>query len=187
MNRLKSLAVLLLASGCGGPVSPELYNFVVDYFTAPASCYRSGMQPTTSTMLNPVAAGQFEVWDGPDGKAFLQFEGQGLAIDMGDAPNVTVPAVLEGAPGTGGWNFAAERTDKSMQGGNNAVTVTTRTRLGLVFPRGSTFKGTLSASSSRTCEGTACPADFATTNPSCSIASVAIRGSQVLVQYERAP
>ena len=186
MNKLISAAAIFAAlTGCGGGATPDLYNFVVDSAVAGPSCYRSMMGSNTTT-TGVLGSGQFSVWDGPEGKAFLQLEGAASTIDMGDAPSVPVGGIIEGTYGTGGWNFVNERITTTSQGGATP-TFTERTKLSLVFYRGGTFKGALSASSSRTCAGTGCPPDFGSQNPSCSIDNVTLRGTRIAVDYERSP
>ena len=146
MKRLIAVAALV-CSACGGGATPDYYAFVIDGFGAPASCYRSGMAPTT-TVTGVLESGRFSVWDGPEGKAFLQFDGNAGSIDMGDAANVAIPGVVEGAYGTGGWNFVSEKVTRATQGGATP-TITERAKVTMSFYRGATFKGTLSASSSR--------------------------------------
>lgn len=174
------LVPLLALSGCGVGVSPELYQLVVDYFSAPTSCYTN---PPTQvvTQAGPMSV-QVQVWDGPDNKAWLEMEGAARQVDMGSAPDVTLGGVLEGTAGSSGWTFAVDRAATITAPVTGTVTTDTH-RIALVMPRTATFKGTLSVSSSRTCTGTGCPAS----NPSCSIDGVVVRGTRLQVDYQRAP
>src|SRR5438132_5300240 len=116
---------LLAAVGCGGGgTSPELYELVVDYFAAPASCYQN--PPSTTTNPGPLGTVQGEVWDGPEAKAFFALSGVGFSADMGDAPRITVSAgtALEGTAGAAGWTFATDRTTTTMLPISGAMTTT---------------------------------------------------------------
>lgn len=167
-------------SACGGPVTPELYALVVDYFRPPASCYTDGMAPTDGVTTAGPALFQVQVWDGPDGKAFLEVEQGGSTVDMGDAPSVSVRGVLTGTSGSDGWAFTTQTVDV-----NNAAntTITDTTGVTFTFRRSSTFKGTASLSSSRACMGTLCQG----TQPSCTISGISVSGARLAVDYERSP
>src|SRR4051812_43096175 len=109
--RLPLFAVsLLAATACGGGgTSPELYAMVLDFVTAPSSCFQN--PPTTMTTQGPLVTLQAEVWDGPESKAYLVPTGGGLSIDMGDAPTITLGAgtTLEGVnAGATGWTFTTD-------------------------------------------------------------------------------
>ncbi|MBL8951307.1 MAG: hypothetical protein JNK82_11050 [Myxococcaceae bacterium] len=182
--RSPTLAMVVLSAvltGCGGGGSPELYALVFDVVTAPASCYANPPATTVTGVLGTLNA---EVWDGPEGKAYLTVEGGSLSVDMGDAPTVTVSVgqAIEGSPAAGGWSFITDRTQTTTTPIIGTVT-TVKTRAELTFARASTAKGTLSLSSSQTCTGTGCPG----TMPTCSITGAVVRATRLNVAYEKAP
>ena len=179
MKKAWFVAALML-SGCGG-ATPEIYQLVVDYFTLPDSCYRSGMQPSTAVTAAPPGLIQVEVWDGPDNTAFLNVEGGGRTIDMGEAPNVAVEGIFTGKKGEKGWTFTSDVTQKQTVVGN---TITNVTHAELTIDRGPvSFKGTAAVSSSSTCVGNQCPG----TNPSCSVSGIVVQGTRIQTDFQRAP
>ena len=72
MRKTLVLSALML-TGCG-PISPELYALVVDFFTLPDSCYSNAMQPSSGTVSDSPSLLQVQVWDGPDSTAVLEVE-----------------------------------------------------------------------------------------------------------------
>ncbi len=178
--RKSSLMLAVLLSGCGG-TSPEVYQLLVNYFTLPDSCYMSMMQPNTVTTAAQPTALSVQVWDGPDGTAFMQIESAPLSIDMGAAPNVNVGGIFTGKKAEKGWQFTSDNTTKQTANANLVVTTTSHAEM--TFDRGVTFKGTGLLSSSANCVGTSCPG----VNPSCSVSGIVITGTRVAVEYERAP
>ena len=177
----KSWSLLLMAlSGCGAGVTPELYAIVVDYFTLPDTCYTSGMQPSTVATARPPELMQVQVWEGPEGVAYLEVEEGGAAVDMGAAPDVPVRGVFTGQKGEKGWTFNSDSATKQTLPGNNVVTATTHASL--TFERASTFKGTGALNSASSCVGAQCPG----TNPTCAV-SLSVTGTKLQVDYERAP
>lgn len=168
-------------SGCGiRPVNAELYALVIGFVRAPASCYGSGMQPATGVTSSTPKILKVQVWDGPDGAAFLELVEGAVNVDMGDAPSVAFDSVLGGTKGSTGWAFTGQRTSVASAGG---ATFTSTTSATLTFWRDTTFKGAASLSSSRTCTGTTCPA----MTPSCTIADVPLSGTRLAVDWEQAP
>lgn len=172
-------SLLLGLSGCGG-VSPELYRLVVDFFTLPDNCYSNNAQPSATTTTTSPTVVQVQVWDGADQTAILSIEGGARSIDMGDAPNITLGGVMKGKKGTGGWIFSAETVTKATTVGQ---TVTNTGKVDLTFDRTPTSKGTLVLSSNRACAGSTCMG----TQPSCTVSNVAVAGTRIATDYERAP
>lgn len=180
MRRLLLAAFSVALAGCGGPITPELYALVVDYFRPPASCYTDGMAPTDGVTTAPPQIIQVEVWDGPDDTAILEVQSGGGSVDMGDAPNVNLTGVFKGTKSSDGWAFATQRVTVN----NAANTTITDTSGGtFTFNRGNTFKGTASLSSSRACMGTLCTG----TQPSCTISGINVTGTRLAVDYQKAP
>ncbi len=173
-----------LLSGCNG-LSPELYTIVIESFAPSASCFTSMMEPDTVTTTAPPAALQVQVWEGPEQTSYLQIEGGGGSVDMGDAPNVGVDGVFTGKRGDKGITFTRDLVTKNTSGSATMPTVNTvTTHAEMVFERGGgTFVGTAAFSSSRSCTGTGCPMML----PTCSISGVKISGTRIAVEYERAP
>ncbi|MEW5740540.1 MAG: hypothetical protein AB1938_16550 [Myxococcota bacterium] len=180
---MRHALVLTLAaalSGCGiRPVNAELYALVVDFFRPPASCYSDGMQPTTGLMGDQPAVIKVQVWDGPEGKAFLEVVDGALAADMGDAPSVDFDGVFSGTKESTGWVFSAQRSSVANVGG---TTVTSSTSATVTFWRDATFKGTAALSSLRTCTA-ACPGMA----PSCTVSDIPVSGTRLAVDWEQAP
>ncbi len=177
----KAIFGLLLVgfSGCGG-TSPELYRLVVDFFALPDNCYLNNAQPSTTTTTTAPTVIQVQIWDGTDQTAILSIEGGGRSIDMGDAPNVTLGGLMKGKRGTGGWTYSAETISKATTVGQ---TLTSTGKVELTFDRTPTSKGTATISSSRGCAGSTC----AGTQPSCSVANIAVSSTRIATDYERAP
>jgi hypothetical protein len=176
----KILGLCWLTCACGNGAVPELYQVSLDYFVPPATCYRTGMQPTDMTTMAPQTGFGMRVWDGPDSKAYLQLENAPTAaIDMGDAPSVSLDGVYEGTNGVGGWTFATARSSQTVNGLNMDKTTETESAA-FTFARGGVITGTLALSSASTCVGaTGCPA----MNPSCTISGVAFRGTALASDY----
>jgi hypothetical protein len=173
----KWIVVGLVLSACGGGSIPELYEATFDFIVTPATCYRSMMAPAQQDTVGAQTAARFRVWDGPDGKSYLEFTDGAARIDMGDAPAVPAPTVLEGTNGATGWTYAVDHTSVDTVPIANTKTTDT-SHLALTFQRGGVFKGTLSATSSSTCEGAiGCPA----MNPSCTLGPVGFRGTLLYV------
>jgi hypothetical protein len=181
MHKTFTLAVILFCSACGG-TSPELYHLVVSYFTLPDSCYTNSMAPTTATTAAPPDLLQVQVWDGPDNIPYLQVIAGGTSVDMGAAPNVDMRGIFTGKRADkGGWTFSSDTAAKATVAGN---TVNSTTHAELNFERGGgSFKGTAALSSSQTCTGAQCPAS----SPSCSVGNIALQGSRIAVEYQKAP
>jgi hypothetical protein len=179
MRKSWMLAALVF-SGCGG-VTPEIYQLVVDFFTLPDSCYSNGMQPSSGFTSTPPDLLQVNVWDGPEGGAFLKVEQGGGTIDMGAAPNVSVSGIFTGKRTDKGWTFSSDAVSRA-NAANTTFTDTTHAEF--TFERGGgTFKGTGALSSSRACTGSACTG----TQPSCSVSGINFKGSRIAVDFERAP
>jgi hypothetical protein len=175
------MLVAAVLSGCGG-TSPELYDLVVDYFTLPDSCYTSGMQPATVVTTQAPRLMQVQVWDGPDGVAYLEVQGTGSTVDLGAAPNVSISGIFTSPKkGEKGWTFVSDGVEKQTLPANNVITTTTHAEL--TFDRAGTFKGTAALSSSRNCVGNQCPG----ANPSCGVSGIVVSGTKLAVQYQRAP
>ncbi len=175
------MLMAVVMSGCGG-TTPELYDLVVNYFTLPDTCYSSGMQPSSIVTTAPPDLLQVQVWDGPDNTAYLEVEKGGASIDMGAAPNVNVNGVFTGKKVEKGWTFASDAVQKQTLPGNNVITATTHAEF--TFERGGgPVKGTAVLSSSSNCVGNQCPG----TNPSCTVSAIALQGSRIAVDYQRAP
>lgn len=179
MRKTLMMAAMML-SGCGG-TTPELYDLLVSYFTLPDSCYDNAMQPSSGQTSGPPALIQVQVWDGPDAVPYLEVQGTGVSIDMGESPTVAVSGVFTGKRGDKGLVFTSERVSKQTIAGN----VLTQTRkIELTFERTPQTKGTAALSSSQACAGPNCPADVSS---SCTVSSVPFVGTQLKVDYERAP
>lgn len=180
MRRLLLVVLSVALAGCGGPITPELYALVIDYFRPPASCYTDGMAPTDGLTTAPPALIQVQVWDGPENTAILEVQSGNASIDMGDAPNVTLGGVFKGTKGSNGWDFSTQRVNV-----NNAAntTITDNTGATFTFNRSNTFKGTATLTSSRTCMGTLCQG----TQPSCTISGINVTGTRLAVDYQKAP
>lgn len=178
--RKSLLMVAMMLSGCGG-TAPELYDLLVSYFTLPDSCYDNGMQPSSGQTAGPPALVQVQVWDGPDATPYLEVQGTGISIDMGESPTVAVSGIFTGKRGDKGWTFTSERVSKQTIVGN--VLTSTR-KIELTFERTPQLKGTASLSSSQACAGTNCPADASS---SCAVSSIPFVGTQLKVDYERSP
>lgn len=181
---MRPLLLAVMLCGCGSGGSPELYALVFDVVMAPSSCFANAPATTVTGQLGTV---NVEVWDGPDGKAYLSLEGGAITVDMGDAPTVTVTAgvALEGTAGPGGWTFATERTQVTTAVVPPIInsTTTTKTRAALSFPRASTAKGTLALASSIVCTGSGCPTNM----PTCTIEGVNVRLTRLNVSYQKMP
>jgi hypothetical protein len=180
MRRLLPVALSVALAGCGGPITPELYALVVDYFRPPASCYTNGMAPTDGVTTAPPHIIQVEVWDGPDNTAFLEVQSGGGRVDMGDAPDVNLTGVFKGTRGSEGWTFSTQRVTVNTAAN---TTITDTTGATFTFNRGTTFKGTASLSSSRACMGSLCTG----TQPSCTISGITVSGTRLAVDYQKAP
>lgn len=180
MSRKLWTLSLMLLSGCGAGAKPELYALVIDYFTLPDTCYTSGMQPSTVATARPPILIQGQVWDGPEGLAYLEVVQGGAAVDLGAAPDVDFRGIFTGKKGDKGWTFNSDSSTKRTLPGNNVITDSSHASL--TFERASTFKGTGSVSSSSTCVGAQCPG----VNPSCAV-SLNLGGTRLEVDYERAP
>lgn len=180
MRRLLLVALSVALAGCGGPITPELYALVVDYFRPPGSCYTDGMAPTDGVTQAAPSLIQVQVWDGPDNTAILEVQSGGASVGMGDAPNVSLNGVFKGTKGNDGWAFTAQRVVV-----NNAVntTITDTTSGTFTFNRANTFTGTATLSSSRACMGTLCSG----TQPSCTISGINVTGTRLAVDYQKAP
>ncbi|MBL8910212.1 MAG: hypothetical protein JNM17_05835 [Archangium sp.] len=180
MRKSWMLSALLL-SGCGG-VTPEIYQLLIDIFTLPDSCYTNMMQPTSGLTTAPPELMQVQVWDGPEGTAFMQVEQGGGTIDMGAAPSVPVNGIFTGKRGDKGLVFTSDYVSRTTAANTTFVDTT---HAELAFERGGgTFKGTGALSSSRTCSGMNCGG---MTQPSCSVSGINFRGSRIAVDFERAP
>ncbi len=179
MRKTLMMAALML-SGCGG-TAPELYDLLVTFFTLPDSCYEDNMQPTSGPTSLPPALVQVQVWDGPDNIPYLEVQGTGATIDLGDAPSVPVSGIFTGKRGDKGWTFTSERVSKQTIVGN---VITTTTKAELTFERTPQTKGTAALSSSRICAGSNCGNN---TNRSCTASSLPFVGTQLKVDYQRAP
>jgi hypothetical protein len=180
--RLNLVALAVALAGCGGSVPPELYALIVDTVAIPATCFATA--PTGSVAKGPLGTTQVQVFDGPEGKAFMVAD-TAMTFDMGDAPSVTVSAseALEGTNGPMGWSFVGDRDFTTVTGvGGISQTVQTKTHIAVALQRSATGKGTLSLSSSRTCTGTGCGA-----SPACSIDSIPFRSTRLQVDFERSP
>ena len=178
--RQSSLLLAVLLNGCGG-TSPELYQLLVNSFTVPDSCYTSMMQPNRVITAAQPSALTVQIWDGPEGTAFLQIESGPLSIDMGAAPNVPVSGIFTGKKDPKGWQFTSDNATKQTVSANAAISITSHAEM--TFERGVTFKGTGLLSSSSNCVGSACSG----VNPSCSVSSIVVTGTRVAVEYQRAP
>lgn len=182
MKRAVLMFAVVLLSGCGGTVKPELYALVVNFFSIPDNCYSDNQQPASGVTSSAPERLTVEVFDGPDGAAYLDVAQGGQSIDMGDAPSVPVNGVFTGARGDNGWDFKSDTTSKQTIFGNNVFTVSTHAQL--TFPRGApTFKGTGALSSSQTCSGTNCP----DTQPSCSVSTITFDGTRLEVDFLATP
>lgn len=179
MRKTLMMAALML-SGCGGQ-APELYDLLVNFFTLPDSCYENNMQPTSGATALPPALVQVQVWDGPDNTPYLEVQGTGATIDMGDAPSVPISGVFTGKRGDKGWTFTSERVSKQTIVGN---TITTTTKAELTFERAPQTKGTAALTSSRICAGANCGNNG---NSSCSASNIAFVGTLLKVDYQRSP
>jgi hypothetical protein len=179
------LACVLMA--CGGGASPEVYAVSVDFFKVPDSCFANATPPPTVISAGSPTSAQLQVWDGPDGKAYMEIEQGGRNIDLGSAPDVALTGTLEGTTGPGGWVFTTLRT--SVAKPPNGTTTTTENSKGTVTIERSSgpMKGTLKLESTRVCEGTGCAATFAAANPPCTVDGIVIRGTRVAVSYQRPP
>ena len=178
---LVTLAVVL--SGCGGTVKPELYALVVNFFTVPDSCYEDNKQPASGVTAAPPARLTVEVFDGPDGTAYLDVAEGSQTIDMGDAPSVQVAGIFTGKKADSGWKFTADASGKQqLVFGNNVITSSTHAEL--TFPRGMpTFKGTGALSSAQTCAGSNCPDSL----PSCNVSGLTFDGTRLDVEFLATP
>lgn len=178
---------VLFGCGGGGGASPEVYDVAIDYFRVPDSCYRPNNAPTVTVITEaPLSKGRWLVWDGPDGRAYLEVEAGGGTIRMGDAPSVTLGGTLEGTRVSAGWQFSVTQTvinKPPLQ----AFTETSRAKATGTFERSAgPIKGSLRLESLRTCDGT-CQNNFQTDNPPCTIDPVNFRGTRVAVSYQRPP
>lgn len=177
-----AIAVAVAVSGCGGAITPEMYALVVSTVAIPATCFAT--PPTDTVTKGPLGTTTVTVWDGPEGKAFLNPD-TSLSFDMGDAPNVSISSAqaIEGTAGAMGTEFVAETDITDVQTVIGTRTINTKTSLTLTFPRAATGTGTLALSSSSTCTGMGCP----TTNPTCAITGIALRSTKLAVDFERTP
>ncbi|MCU0697225.1 MAG: hypothetical protein MUC96_11915 [Myxococcaceae bacterium] len=174
------LSSLVVFSGCGGAVTPELYAIVVDFFTIPDACYSNMAQPSNVVVTAQPALLQGQVWDAPEQSAIFEIEQGPASIDMGDAPSVAVRGLLRGKVMNNEWTFSGTNSAKSTQIGR---TVTDTSSFELKFVRGTTFKGTATLTSRRECSGSTCQG----TQPSCTISNIPVSGTRLQVAYERAP
>jgi hypothetical protein len=131
--------------GCGQ--QPRYYRVAIDetpLHNLPASCYESGTAPTDQT-TNVVDVEQWILWDGVEGRKYLQVGNIDYAL--GDADDVDINGDALVSTGEGGeTTFTARRTRTNP----DRVYEATYT----LDQEGETLEGTIALSS--TCTGTAC-------------------------------
>ncbi len=181
--------VLLGALGCGSSTSGgqllEMYNLAMDYIRIPDACYVDSKPPTQQTTTDNQTSKSWQVWDGPDSKAYLDVGGGGINQAMGSAPTVSFGGVLEGTRGQATWSFSATKIIVNKPPAAT-YTETTTTKATVSFDRASTIKGTMRVESLRVCEG-GCVNDYTRLNPPCTIDNIAFRGTRVAVTYLSTP
>jgi hypothetical protein len=171
MRRTLLVGFVFVLAGCGAAPRPDYFSLVVDYFRPLASCYADGTAPVEGVRQTAPTLIEVQVWDGPDGSAYLDVLKGDTTMDMGDAPGVVVGGIFSGTKGATSWSFKSE-TVEVTEPANATVTVTRSATF--VFERKTTFHGTLSLSSVRSCLGTAC----AGLDLGCTIADIAFAGTQ---------
>jgi hypothetical protein len=184
MKKVLVALAVATASSCGGGQAPELYSVVVDFFRPNTGCYLNGPPATSVTQSSPMSL-RVEVYDWQAQTVFLEITDGAVSVDMGDAPNVTLGGLMEGARPQSGDQiaFAANRTLETAQPGlGGTTTITDTTSAAVTFGRQPTWKGTLELKSQRTCTGANCPS-----TPSCTISNIPVRGTRLQVDYEQAP
>ncbi len=178
------LLTAIALSGCRG-VDVEIYKLLVTLTEPPISCYAEGFERNTVSSGPPESV-QVQVWDGPEGEAYLEFESGNFQVVLGESPSVTTAGIFTGKAGEGGWKFEKDTSTAQTQGeGANAITQTVKTHVELTFPRGGgSLSGTAALNSSYACTGASCPDDV---NRSCAINSISFKGSRIAVEFEREP
>lgn len=101
-------ALVAVLAGCGGG---EVRSFLVavdpsPLNSLPATCFRGGTVPVPRVEeRNLYRDLRWLLWEGREGRDFLEVDGQGGVWPLGDAPSV----VLDGAIAGDGELFSAER------------------------------------------------------------------------------
>lgn len=140
---LAALATLTLAA-CGGS-NPRVYLVAVDQQaiapgTAPTSCNNDQVSPTKDVYTNLRAGTEWELWDGVDGKQFL---------DIGATfTGLTGMGLIEGD----GKDFNGTYQSTFIDPDKNGNTYTTNQNVAINFSElGAAAQGTVSRSVTRTC------------------------------------
>lgn len=184
MKKLIVMLAVAALTGCSG-VEAELYNLVIEPKDAPDSCYTDGNEPNTTHPSLPSILMQVEVFDGPEGSSYLVVTENGATYPLGNAGNVDIGGVFNGAkPDSKGVTFTSSTVSKTTNAAATQTNTVTETAT-ITFARGGgPFTGSASVSASRKCEGTGCPNNG---DISCSISDLVLKGSRIKTDWQRAP
>ncbi|MFL5321347.1 MAG: hypothetical protein ACJ790_16930 [Myxococcaceae bacterium] len=146
-------AVVAGLVGCGNSQA-RLYQLAIDASALgnlPPSCYANNTVPTNKTELtNYKGEDQWAIWDGPDGKQYLDMGT--TSFTLGNADPVVVTGVIES---TDPKVFSGTRTDRTLPNPSAANPNFSDTQVGTVTVTfddlGNTTKGTIQLKSEYTC------------------------------------
>ena len=145
-----SAAVLFLACNTG---QPRIYKIAVDQspiLTLPPTCYSNNEIPGGTIRYQETNLRQdmeWVIWDGVEGKQYLDLQMGGGSFDLGDAAPITVAELIEGQDNV----FVGTRTTSRLPDANNYSYVRTRTVTVTFEDQGATPKGTIDLVSNYTC------------------------------------
>ena len=148
MLRSLALAVLPLVAGCG-PSQARVYRLAVDpsvLLNLPTTCYRNNAtQYDKSTWTNYKLQYDIAIWDGVDGKSYLDMGQQ--SFNLGDARRIQVVAPIEGAANV----YTASVKDETLAPSNSATEISTQTITVAFTELGATARGTITLRSEYSC------------------------------------
>ncbi len=154
---LAALAVAVL-SACG-PSKTKYFKVAVDDTNlrkispaTMASCYAPGTSTdvrNTTTTESIVKELEIGIWDGTDGKVYLELPAAGISQTLGDSPTITFTGMVAGTAKDS--TFLARRTEESVPPVFK-IKNTTTTSMKIVFKDlGDTTTGTIDFASSYSC------------------------------------
>ncbi|MFZ5469152.1 MAG: hypothetical protein ACOZIN_06890 [Myxococcota bacterium] len=151
----------LMTASCGSP--NRTYKIAIDTTPAlssnlPASCFLNSQRPTTNLVqaVNVRDGAEWVIWDGPEGKQFLDITGSIPAgAQLGNSPALMVGSMIESSDSR---TFAQTITETDTAPAPGQAIATVSTKLTINFDDlGSTARGTISIISEYACAGTNCP------------------------------
>lgn len=152
MMLLATAAAAVALFGCNSG-QPRIYHVAVDptpLLSLPASCFANNsteMNTSRTTISNWRSEYEWVIWDGADGKQYLDLGGS-THFDLGDAQPVDVIGLIEGQDGT----FVGSETRVHLDTNNSGYTNTRTKSLTVTFEdQGAAPKGTLDLVSNYTC------------------------------------